>query len=351
MSCREIANGANFRKTWISRARQSLARDANITGLVLLFFDSAMSSATRSLSIPTLDVDGDAVHRALLGARAPVSAVAAARPELRSVLAAARAACRQLGAAPRPELLHQACLVRFDAAAWPERDFHRCVLTCVAAHWLGAGQPFGWLEQGPSVFRPLDTADIAAVSQPPAEVFRTAEAALRPAFQPQVLSWTCCANRTRSAIGVVAVDSLVAALPAGLRETARQARFRHEPGTADVSASAPSGLFWNSPRGTMAALDLCCTIPARCGDAAALQALREIDAAARQRAVWLVLQPGEVLFLRNHRVLHATRWQPGACRMLCAQWRESLLALGNFAGTGMPGVFSMARLLRPAGAR
>jgi hypothetical protein len=314
-----------------------------------------MSSATRSLPIPTLDVDGDVVQRALLGARAPAAAVAAARPELRSVLAAARAACRQLGAAPRPELLHQACLVRFDAAAWPERDFHRCVLTCVAAHWLGAGQPFGWLEQGAGVFRPLETADIAAASQPPAEAFRTAAAALRPAFQPQVLSWTCCANRARSAIGVVDVDSLVAALPAGLRETARQARFRHEPApvaaAAAGSASAPSGLFRNSPLGTLAALDLSCTIPARCGDAAALQALREIDSAARQRAAWLVLQPGEVLFLRNHRVLHAVRWQPGACRMLCAQWRESLLALGNFAGTGLPGVFSMARLLRPAGAR
>ena len=310
-----------------------------------------MSSATRSLPIPTLDVDGDVVRRALLGARAPAAAVAAARPELRSVLAAARAACKHLGAAPRPELLHQACLVRFDAAAWPDRDFHRCVLTSVAAHWLGAGQPFGWLEHGPAVFRPLETAEVAAESRQPGEAFRTAAAALRPAFQPQVLSWTCCANRTRSAIGVVDVDSLVAALPAGLRETARQARFRHEPEpAADGSASAPSGLFWNSPRGTMAALDLSCTIPARCGDAAALQALREIDAAARQRAVWLVLQPGEVLFLRNHHVLHAMRWPPGACRMLCAQWRESLLALGNFAGTGMPGLFSMARLLRPPGA-
>ncbi len=312
-----------------------------------------MPVGTFPLAVPTLDLDAESVRRALQAARAPAAAVAAVRPDVRAVLPASRAARREFGAAPHAELLQHACLVRFAASAWPVRDFQRCVLTCVAAHWLGAGQPFGWIENGPGVFRVLESDAVAAAAQPLGQRFHTADAGLRPAFQPEVLSLSCCLNRARAGIGLVDVDSLLAGLPAGLRETALQQRFRHAVGTGieEGADSAPRSLFWNSPRGAMAALDLARTRPARPGDAAALQVLREVDLLARQRAAWLQLQPGEVLFLRNHRVLHALHGSAGPQRMLSARWRGSLLALGNFAGTGTPGMFSMARAQRAPGAR
>lgn len=303
-----------------------------------------MGSGSCSLTIPTLDVDGEAVQRALQAARVPAVAVAAVRPDIRAVLLATRAACKEIGAAPRPELLRPACLVRFAGSAWPAREFHRCVLTCVAAHWLGAGVPYGWVERGPGVFRVLEAGDGAAVEPAREGSLRTCDAPLRPAFRPEVLSWTCCVNRARPMVGVVAIDSLFASLPDGLREVALQERFCHvaaEPGSGP--AGSPCALFWNSPGGLMGACDLGATRPARPGDVAALQVLRELDARARQGAAWLQLQAGEVLLLDNRRALHALRCAPGACRMLFGQWRGSLLALGNFAGTGVPGMFSAAR--------
>lgn len=312
-----------------------------------------MSVGTGSLAIPTLDVAAESVQRALQAARAPAAAVAAARPDVRAVLQAARAACKELGGESRSDLLQRACLVRFAPAAWPAQDFHRCVLTCVAAYWLGAGQPFGWLEQGPGVFQAIEGGASEMSASQPDEGFHTTAAALRPAFQPEVLSLSCCANRARDAVGLVDVDALLRDLPGALRDVASQERFCHTVagGTAAGAVSGPRSLFWNSPLGVMAALDLRRTRPARAGDAAALRVLRELDALARQRAVWLAPQTGEVLFLRNHRVLHALRGAHGQRRMLCTQWRGSLLALGNLAGTQVPGMFSIARAMRTAGVR
>lgn len=303
-----------------------------------------MGSGSCSLTIPTLDVDGEAVQRALQAARVPAAVAAAVRPDVRAVLLATRAACKELGAAPRPELLRPACLVRFAASAWPAREFHRCVLTCLAAHWLGAGVPYGWVERGPGVFRVIEAIDGGVAEAAPEQGLRTCDAALRPAFRPEVVSWTCCAHRARPMVGVVDVGSLFTGLPDGLREVALQERFCHAAaGPGGITVGMPCALFWNGPGGVMGAVDLGGTRPARPGDVAALQVLRELETRARQGAAWLQLQAGEVLLLDNRRALHAVHCSAGGCHMLFGQWRGSLLALGNFAGTGVPGMFSAAR--------
>ncbi len=313
-----------------------------------------MSATSCPLSIPTLDVSAESVTRALRAARAPAAAVAAQRPDIRVVLQAARQAARELAVPPHPDWLRHACVVRFAASAWPVQDFHRCVLSCIGAHWLGAGQPYGLLEEGPGVFQVVDGRAQAAAALPdpaaPAE-FRSDCVGLRPAFRPEVVSLTCCLNHAHALVGVVDVQGLVAELPQGLRDIAMQERFRNArpawPGCcAGMSGQAVALLRDNPPHGVMAMLDLASTCPARPGDAAALQVLREIARLARARANWLAPQPGEILFLRNQHVLHAERSGRGERRFLRAYWRQSLLALGNFAGTEVPAMYSCARTLR-----
>ncbi|WP_297908487.1 TauD/TfdA family dioxygenase [Thiomonas sp.] len=314
-----------------------------------------MSSISCSLSVPTLEVRAESVRRALHAARAEPQSLVAQPVPLRIVQQAAREAIRELGAAPRPELAERACLVRFDPEAWPVLDFHRCVLTCVAAHWLGAGHAFGLFELGQGVFQPVEPGCRAsAVARGAAESgFHTELAALRPAFQPELVSLSCCSNRVRGSVGVVDAAEVFEALPAALREVAQQERFCHgvDPalGAACHGSSEPRSLVRRLQHGVLACADLALTRPARAGDASALRVLQEIDAAARDRAVWLQLQPGDVLFLRNHRVLHAARAPHGAWQALRVYWRQSLIALGNFAGTTSPGMFSAERALRPHG--
>lgn len=314
-----------------------------------------MSSVSCSLSVPTLEVGAELLRRALDAARVPAQSLAAHPVALRAVQQAAREAVRELAVAPRPELAQRACLVRFDPEAWPALEFHRAVLTSVAAHWLGAGQAYGLLEQGPGVFQPVEPGGrVGAGAQGAAqESFHTEMAAFRPAFQPELVSLSCCANRVRGGVGVVDAAELFDALPPALRECAQQERFCHDVGASLGPACALSSearsLVRRLDDGVLAALDLGGTRPARAGDAAALRVLEEIDAAARRRAVWLQLQPGDVLFLRNHRVLHAWRAPHGAWRALRVYWRQSLIALGNFAGSPTPGMFSAERALRPPG--
>ncbi len=317
-----------------------------------------MPPALHALNIPMLEVGAQSVGRALQAARIPAQAVAAAHPELRAVLQAARAAARELGAAPCPELARHACLVRFDAQAWPTQDFHRCVLNCVAANWVGAGQPMGWQEQGPGVFRVLESVGAASAARgdaPAGSAFQTLDAAMRPSFQPEMLSYCVCANRARAGAGLLDVGELYEALPPALREVAMQQRFCHAAdaalGPTCSGLSEPRSLFWKSPQGMMGALDLALTRPARAGDAAALRVLCEIGELARAHATWIELRPGEVLLLRNHALLHAWRAAQGHWRVLRTAWRQSLLALGNFAGTGQPGMFSAQRALRACSAR
>ncbi len=316
-----------------------------------------MSSVSCSLSIPTLEVGAESVRRALQAARVAPQSLAAHPVPLRIVQQAAREAVRELAAAPRPELAQRACLVRFDQGAWPALDFYRCVLSCVAAHWLGAGQPYGLLEQGPGVFQAVEPGSRAAAGQQLGGEgrFHTELAAFRPAFQPELVSLTCCANRVRGGVGVVDAAEAFDALTPALREVAQQERFCHGVDAALGAACAGSSearslvrmLDRESEQGVLAALDLACTRPARAGDAAALRVLQELEAAARERALWLQLQPGDVLFQRNHRVLHAWRAPQGAWRALRVYWRQSLIALGNFAGSPTPGMFSAERALRP----
>lgn len=314
-----------------------------------------MPSDLSPLTVPTLDVDAESTRRALHAARAPAAAVAAPRPDLRQVLQAARLAARELGVAPHPDLLRHACLVRFAASAWPLQDFHRCVLTCVAGHWLGVGQPYGLLEEGPSVFQVVEArGPCSGTRERDADAdFRTDIPALRPAFRPEALSLSCCLNHARASVGLVDVAALAAALPPRLLEVAMQERFSQSlpPALALRGCAAPDehcALLRQTPLGWLASLDLSCTRPARAGDAAALQVLREIEGLARGGATWLSLQPGEVLFLRNRQVLHAEHAGRGERRMLRSYWRQSLIALGNFAGSETPGMFSVTRALRTA---
>lgn len=314
-----------------------------------------MSTESPSPSVPVLEVGADPVRRALRAARVAPHAPGTSPAPLRLVQQAARDALRELGIAPRPELARRACLVRFDPCAWPALEFQHCVLTSIAAHWLGAGQPFGMLEQGPGVFQPVQPGSSSPASHDARAdaCFRTEHAALRPAFQPEFVSVTCCANRARGGLGVVDAGEVFEALPPASRELALQERFRHGVATSvaatGIGLSEPRALFRALPDGVMAALDLSRTRPARDGDAGALRVLEEIDAAARARATWLQLQPGDVLFVRNHRVLHAWRAPRGSWQARRAYWRQSLLALGNFAGSEVPGMFSAGRALRPSG--
>ena len=316
-----------------------------------------MPSDLSPLTVPTLDVDAESTQRALHAARAPAAAVAAPRPDVRQVLQAARLAARELGVAPHPDLLRHACLVRFAASAWPLQDFHRCVLTCVAGHWLGVGQPYGLLEEGPAVFQVVEARGACSgVRERETEGdFRTDIPALRPAFRPEALSLSCCLNHARASVGLVDVAALAAALPQGLLDVAMQERFSQAlpaalalRGSSGAGADERCALLRQTPLGWLASIDLSCTRPARAGDAAALQVLREIEGLARGGATWLGLQPGEVLFLRNRQVLHAEHAGRGERRMLRGYWRQSLIALGNFAGSDTPGMFSVARALRTA---
>jgi hypothetical protein len=84
-------------------------------------------------------------------------------------------------------------------------------------------------------------------------------------------------------------------------------------------------------------------------DSVAGKVITAIEEIALRDAEWVDLQPGDFLFFRNDKSLHARRAINGTRKLLRAYWRKSLSEMRAFANIGDPYIFSAAKSLKTSG--
>lgn len=228
----------------------------------------------------------------------------------------------------------------------------------VAAAWkniwaqhLGVGTAYGILEEGcnPENFpyteiSPRPGARAYTNSSNDELAFHNELAGLPEAYRPQWLSLLCIKNDALTKTGLVSAS----AIDFGLSEVSRRAlrakrsKCKTPPSLAGVETeSEPRAVIFDTPDGVGSVFRFDLTRPANDTDVEAELALIEAQQLANENAVWLCLQPGQLLFFDNVRAMHArTPIGEGERLLLRAYWRQDVLSMDMSAGTEFAHVIS-----------
>lgn len=235
-------------------------------------------------------------------------------------------------------------------------DFTLAALTRTHARLAGSGTPFGVAEESPHLFQSITPKEGAPANTNAAlGEFKphTDNAACPEYFRPESISLTCSHNEAHAETGLVSAETLLNCLPPELRKVALQSRFTHVVppsfGLECAGNSEPRPLFWEKPDGIFCAMTTYRTAAYNPTDSVAGKVITAIEEIALRDAEWVDLQPGDFLFFRNDKSLHARRAINGTRKLLRAYWRKSLSEMRAFANIGDPYIFSAAKSLKTSG--
>ena len=273
------------------------------------------------------------------------------------IVAAGDAAYEELGLRPLGMRVDFAVLMRADQDALVGcDDFTLAALTRVHARHAEVGTPFGVAEESSDLFQSIMPKEGAAANTNAAlGEFKphTDNAACPEYFRPEWISLTCSHNEAHAETGLVSAELLLNSLPPELRKVALQSRFTHVVppsfGAECSGSSEPRPLFWEKPDGIFCAMTTYRTSAYNLNDRVAEKVITTLEEIAMREAAWVDLQPGDFLFFRNDKSLHARRAINGTRKLIRAYYRKSLGEMRVFAGIGDPYIFSAAKALKTSG--
>lgn len=273
------------------------------------------------------------------------------------IVAAGDAAYEELGLKPLGMRVDYAVLMRADPEALVGcDDFTLAALTRVHARYVEVGTPFGIAEENAALFQLIMPKEGAAANTNAAlGEFKphTDNAACSEYSRPEWISLTCSHNEAHAETGLVSAELLFNSLSPELRKVSLQSRFKHVVppsfGAECSGSSEPRPLFWEKADGIFCAMTTYRTSAYNLNDHIAEKVISAIEEIAMREASWIDLQPGDFLFFRNDKSLHARRAINGTRKLLRAYWRKSLGEMRLFAGTGDPYIFSAVKALKTSG--